>query len=68
VVNELLAVSRLLGRLGVNVNQLARLSNATGAVHPGAGAALEAVARVAARLEVLLGELAPAGRRGRVSG
>lgn len=64
VVTELLAVSRLLGRLGVNVNQLTRVANATATVQPGAAAALEAVARVTARLEVLLGDLAPARRRG----
>jgi hypothetical protein len=64
VVSELLAVGRLLGKVGVNVNQIARATNATGAVQPGAGPALEAVTRAAGRLEVLLGELGPPGRRG----
>jgi hypothetical protein len=57
VVEELLAVGRLLGRVGVNVNQIARATNATAEVQPGTSAALEALTRVCARLERLISEM-----------
>jgi hypothetical protein len=57
MVDELLAIGRLLGRLGVNVNQIARVTNATGEQHPGPAAAMEAVVRVCTRIEALVTEM-----------
>lgn len=48
----LLAAHRLLARVSTNVNQLARVANATGAVGAELSATLEAVRRVSGRLDV----------------
>lgn len=58
---ELFAISRLLGKVGVNVNQMARATNSTHRLEPGLSAALDAVGRVCARIERALDEVE--GRR-----
>jgi hypothetical protein len=63
LVDELLMVSRALGRVGVNINQIARATNATGEVQPGAQPALTAVVRVCERLDAVVGEMALSSRR-----
>jgi Bacterial mobilisation protein (MobC) len=63
LVDELLMVSRALGRVGVNINQIARATNATGEVQPGAQPALAAVVRVCERLDAVVGAVALTGRR-----
>lgn len=66
-VAELTVLGNALGRVGVNVNQIARAANATGEVQPATEATLGAVREVAARLAVVLDGLdeARAARRGR---
>jgi len=65
---ELFGISRLLGRLGVNVNQIARATNATRRVQPETAAALEATVRVCHRIEGFLDDVdglrRPAGQGG----
>ena len=51
---ELFAISRLLGKLGVNINQIARATNATGEWQPDTAAAIEALGRVCVRLHEVL--------------
>jgi hypothetical protein len=51
---EMFRLTRLLGRVGLNVNQLAKVANATGTVPPEARHALDAMARASDRLTVLL--------------
>jgi hypothetical protein len=65
LVDELLAIGRLLGRVGVNVNQIARVTNATGEQQPATEVALDAVVRVCARLEHLVTDM-DASRAARV--
>ncbi|HEX3825681.1 MAG TPA: plasmid mobilization relaxosome protein MobC [Sporichthyaceae bacterium] len=67
VAAELAVLSRAVGRVGVNVNQIARVTNATGEVQDATTAALRAVEVVAARLGAVLAGLAGPGRR-RVAG
>jgi hypothetical protein len=67
VAAELAVLSRAVGRVGVNVNQIARVTNATGEVHATTTAALRAVEAVAARLDAVLAGLDGPGRR-RVAG
>jgi hypothetical protein len=62
-VAELSVLGAALGRVGVNVNQIARATNATGEVQPGMGATLAAVREVAARLAAVLDALDTTGRR-----
>jgi hypothetical protein len=62
VVAELLTVGRLLGRIGTNVNQIARATNATREAQPETAAAMEAVERVAGRMDAVLDELRPTRR------
>ncbi len=66
---ELFGISRVLGRLGVNVNQIARATNATRRVQPEMAAALEATVRVCHRIEGFLDDVdgirRPAGHDGR---
>jgi hypothetical protein len=57
IVDEVLAVSRLLGRVGVNINQIARVTNATGEYQPGTDVAMAAMTRVAERIERLVVEV-----------
>lgn len=52
--DELSSVRRLVAAVGNNVNQLARVANATGRLPAQSAAALEAVARVMARLDAAL--------------
>ncbi len=54
---ELFGISRLLGRLGVNVNQIAKVTNATRRVQPEMAAALEATVRVCDRIEGFLDDV-----------
>ena len=58
---EMFRVVRVLGKVGVNVNQLAKVANATGSVPPEAVHALAALARTTDRLNGVLDELE--GRR-----
>jgi hypothetical protein len=51
---EMFRVVRVLGQIGVNVNQLAKVANATGVVPPEARHALAALARATDRLTQLL--------------
>ena len=53
---EMYRVVRMLGQVGVNVNQLAKVANATGSVPPEAPHALAALARATARLNELLAD------------
>ena len=63
VVAELSVLGSALGRVGVNVNQIARVTNATGEVQPATEATLAAVQEVAARLGAVLDALDTTGRR-----
>jgi hypothetical protein len=63
VVTELSVLGTALGRVGVNLNQIARVTNATGEVQPATEATLAAVREVAARLEAVLDALDTTGRR-----
>jgi hypothetical protein len=65
VAAELAVLSRAMGRVGVNVNQIARATNATGEVQDATTAALRAVAVVATRLEATLAGLDPLTRSAR---
>lgn len=60
---ELFRISRLLGKVGVNVNQIARATNATLETQPETFAAMESVQRVVERLERMLDEVEPSGGR-----
>nr|WP_067067549.1 plasmid mobilization relaxosome protein MobC [Carbonactinospora thermoautotrophica] len=61
LVAELLGVRRLVAALGNNINQLARVANATGAAPPELAAAAAAVARAMARLDATVAGVS--GRR-----
>jgi hypothetical protein len=61
VAAELSVLGTALGRVGVNVNQIARATNATHEVQPATEATLAAVREVAGRLAVVLEDLG-AGR------
>lgn len=54
---ELYRITRFLGKVGVNVNQIARATNATREKQPETFAAMEAIERVCGRLDVLLDDL-----------
>ena len=54
---DLFLVVRLLGQVGNNVNQLARVANATGALPPEAPAALASLTRATDRLTVFMAEV-----------
>jgi len=56
---EMFRTVRVLGRIGLNVNQLAKVANATGAVPPEAPAALAALTRAADRLTELVSDGEP---------
>ena len=51
---EMFRVVRVLGKIGVNVNQLARATNATGEVQPATAATLEALRRLCDRFDSVL--------------
>lgn len=51
--SELFALNQLVGRLGVNINQMAKATNATSEIPPEAFAAMDAVARTCDRLDRL---------------
>ena len=53
---EMFRVVRVLGKIGLNVNQLAKVANATGSLPPEAPAALAALARATDRLNQLLAD------------
>lgn len=53
---EMFRTVRMLGRVGLNVNQLAKVANATGSVPPEAPAALAALERATDRLQQLLAD------------
>ena len=53
---EMFRVVRLLGRVGLNVNQLAKVANATGSLPPEVPAALAALERATDRLTQLLSD------------
>ena len=57
LVDELWRVVRVLGKVGVNVNQIARVTNATLETQPHTAAAMEATARTCARIDALLDDL-----------
>ena len=54
---DLFLVVRLLGQVGNNVNQLARVANSTGSVPPEAPAALAALTRASGRLEQFMADV-----------
>lgn len=54
---ELYRLVRLISRIGLNVNQLAKVGNATGSVPPEAPAAMNALSRTAGRIDGLLEEM-----------
>lgn len=56
VAAELAVAVRALGRVGVNVNQIARVTNATGEVQDGTAAALAAVEVAAAQVQAVLSD------------
>ena len=57
VAAELFRTSAFLGKVGVNVNQIARATNATLETQPETVAAMEAVVRVCDRIDALLEDL-----------
>ena len=54
---ELEGISRLLVRVGTNVNQIAATMHSTGAIRPEVAGAADAVTRIADRLQELLDDL-----------
>lgn len=54
---ELFRVSRLLGKVGVNINQIAKATNATFETHPEMAGAILAMGRVSDRLSLLLDDV-----------
>lgn len=54
---ELFRISRLLGKVGVNINQIARATNATLEAQRETDGALQAVGRVCTRIETLLDDM-----------
>jgi hypothetical protein len=54
---ELFGIQRVLGGVAVNINQHARVANATGEPQPGMLGALEAVERASRRLEAWVDEM-----------
>jgi len=54
---DLFLVVRLIGQVGNNVNQLARVANATGSVPPELPAALAALTRASDRLTVFMADV-----------
>lgn len=59
---EMFRVVQMLGRVGVNINQLARVTNATGEVQPGTVHALAAMNSVCDRMHAVLDDI-DGGRR-----
>ena len=57
LVGELFRVTRLLGKVSVNINQIARATNATLETQPDTGPAIAALGRVCHRLTELLEDL-----------
>lgn len=57
--DELYRIMRLFGKVAVNINQIARATNATFEVQPETGPAIAAIGRVALRLEQLLDDMDP---------
>jgi hypothetical protein len=53
---EMIGIQSLLGRVGTNINQLARVANSTGVVPDGLPGALAAIERVCARIDAWLDE------------
>lgn len=58
---ELFRISRLLGKVGININQIAKATNATFETQPDTAAAIQALGRVCERLERVLDEVDPGG-------
>lgn len=54
---EMFRLARMLGQVGHNVNQLAKVTNATGELQPATGSALDALTRTIDRLHVFLDDL-----------
>lgn len=52
--SEMFSLMRVIGRIGLNINQLARVANATGSVPPETRHALDAMGRASDRLTALL--------------
>ncbi|MGQ0632476.1 MAG: plasmid mobilization protein [Sporichthyaceae bacterium] len=65
---ELFRISRLLGKVGVNINQIARATNATLERQPETAGAIQALGRVCQRLELLLDDVDAGARTGAESG
>lgn len=61
--SELFSLMRVIGRIGLNINQLAKVANATGTVPPETRHALDAMARTSDRLTALLDGKHVDGRR-----
>lgn len=59
--DELYRITRLLGKVSVNINQIARATNATFEEQPDTAAAIASLGRVTARLEQLLDDVEQAG-------
>jgi len=57
LVTELFGLHRLLANIANNVNQVAKVANATGAVPPETDAVLSSTRRAAARIDALVDEL-----------
>lgn len=54
---ELFQITRFLGKVGTNINQIAKATNATLETQPETVAAMQAVQRVCQRIEVLLDDV-----------
>ena len=59
VAAELFGITRMLDKLGVNVNQIAKATNATGEVQESTGHTMDAIKRVCARLNECIDHLDP---------
>lgn len=55
--DELYRITRLLGKVSVNINQIARATNATFDLQPDTAAAIVSLGRVTQRLELLLADM-----------
>jgi hypothetical protein len=59
---ELYRITRVVGKVGVNVNQIARATNATLEEQPSTRAAMDAIVRLTERLELFLADVEGGGQ------